>query len=242
MAKYKGELRAWLKVCGAAVILLGLLFTYRLVAYPKALTVFRNWVPLAGRTIVVDPGHGGIDGGTSFEGILEKDINLEVGLALKRALEREGANVIMTRTTDTALDHLNKKDEYRHRRDLMARVDIINNSSPEVYLCLHVNSERRSSKVAGPMTFFFHSDSDSKNLAQELQRRIEETYINHGQRISPRPPTPNSNLYILKNAEFPGVLIEMGFITNPKDRELLKSHEFQQELANAMVQALKDYF
>lgn len=200
-------------------------------------------IPLSGRTIVVDPGHGGVDGGTSHkDGTLEKDINLEISLELKRALEKAGANVIMTRTTDTALDHLNKKDQYRHKRDLIARTDIINNASPQVFLCIHVNAEPRSAKVSGPMIFYYRWDEEGKSLAQLLQKHMEEAYVNAGQKVNPRDPISNTNLYILKNANVPGVLVETGFITNPGDLGLLKTRKFQEELAKAMVQGLKDFF
>ena len=62
---------------------------------------------------MIAPGHGGIDGGASFDSVLEKHINLEVSLKLKSILEKEGANVVKTRTKDIALDHLNNKSEYR---------------------------------------------------------------------------------------------------------------------------------
>lgn len=241
--KEKWDRSAWVNLGGMLVLLLVILILHRFTTVPRPLAVFRGWVPLAGRTIVIDPGHGGIDGGTNHrDGTLEKDINLQVSLALKRVLEKIGANVIMTRTTDTALDHLNNKDEYRHKRDLIARADIINKTSPDVFLCIHVNSERRSSKIAGPMTFYFHSNVDSRNIADLVQRRLEEVYDEAGQNIKPRTPIANSNLFILKNTQVPGVLIELGFITNQKDRALLTSSEFQQELAEAVVKGLKDYF
>ena len=74
-----------------------------------AVSAFRAWIPLSGKVIVIDPGHGGIDGGASFNNVLEKNMNLEVSLKLKRMLERDGANVILTRAKDVSLDHLNRK-------------------------------------------------------------------------------------------------------------------------------------
>jgi N-acetylmuramoyl-L-alanine amidase len=68
---------------------------------------------------------------------------LEVSLKLKRMLERDGANVIMTRAKDISLDHLNRKNEYRHKRDLISRVDIINSTAPDLFLSIHVNADKQ---------------------------------------------------------------------------------------------------
>lgn len=207
-----------------------------------ALSVFNTWVPLSGKVIVIDPGHGGIDGGASFKNVLEKNINLEVSLKLKRILEKEGANVIMTRAKDMALDHLNRKNEYRHKRDLISRVDIINKTAPDIFLSIHVNAERSSSKTAGPMVFYFFNSIESKQLAYSLQKKLEEAYAQAGHNVSSRKPVGNTSLYILRTAKPPGVIVELGFITNPKDRELLTTQDFQKRISMAIVLAIKEYF
>ncbi|NLZ52278.1 MAG: cell wall hydrolase [Thermoanaerobacteraceae bacterium] len=207
-----------------------------------ATSVFSTWLPLSGKVIVIDPGHGGIDGGTSFNNILEKNINLDVSLKLKRMLEKEGANVIMTRAKDIALDHLNNKNEYRHKRDLISRVDIINNARPDIFLSIHVNAEKSSPKTAGPMVFYYFDSVKSRKLAQILQKSLETAYIEVGHEVSSRRPVGNTSLFILRNTEPPGVIVEMGFITNSWDRQLLTTQDFQKKLSKAIVIAVKEYF
>jgi len=207
-----------------------------------AVNVFRTWAPLSGRVIVLDPGHGGIDGGTNTDGILEKDINLEVALALRKLLEKNGVNVIMTRTTDIALDGLNNESNSRHKRDLLARANIINKTSPDNFLSIHVNADRKSSKVRGPMVFYFRKSEESRRLAEALQKSIEAAYESFGQKIPNRRPLANSSLFLLCNTKVPGVIIEMGFLSNPNDKNLLISQEFQKAIAEAIVRGLKEYF
>lgn len=208
-----------------------------------ALRVFRHWAPLSGRIIVIDPGHGGIDGGTyTRDGTLEKDINLQVALELKRMLEKSGVSVIMTRTRDVALDGLNDKSEYRHKRDLIARVDIINSAHPDLFLSIHVNAERSSINTRGPMVFYFRGSEESGRLAGFLQKRLEEAYESSGQKVKARKPISNSSLFLLCNTKVPGAIVELGFITNPQDKALLTSKEFQKRLSEHIVYALKDYF
>lgn len=207
-----------------------------------AVSVFSRWIPLSGKVIVIDPGHGGIDGGANYKNILEKNINLEVSLKLKRMLEKEGANVIMTRSTDIALDHLNTKDEYRHKRDLISRVDIINKASPDIFLSIHVNAETNSSKTAGPMVFYFYNSTQSRRLAYCLQKELEEAYAHVGRNVSSRKPVGNTSLYILKNAKPSGVIAELGFMTNHEDRGLLTTENFQKRISTAITLAIKEYF
>lgn len=207
-----------------------------------SISVFRNWVPFSGITIVIDPGHGGIDGGTNYQKILEKDINLNVSLKLKRLLEKDGANVVMTRAKDIALDHLNKKSDYRHKRDLIARTDIVNNTCPDIFVSVHVNAEKSSQKTSGPMVLYYSQSEQSKKLANFVQKRIEESYISSGYHISPRKPVANNSLFLLKNTKFPGIIIELGFITNSRDRSILTSEDFQKRLSEAIALGLKDYF
>jgi len=225
-----------------AAFLLVLLAVQLIYGQKLAVRVFSSRLPLGGKVIVIDPGHGGIDGGANFKNILEKDINLAVALKLKGLLEKEGANVIMTRTKDVALDHLNKKSEYRHKRDLIARVDIINNSRPDIFLSIHVNAEKSSPATRGPMLFYYYDSVKSRQLAQYLQKYLEEAFREAGHSVPARSPYGNTTLFILKNTKAPGAIVELGFITNEKDRKLLTTKDFQNRIAKAIAHATKEYF
>lgn len=227
------------------VLLLAAVITIFQISYKKnlAIMVFKYWVPLAGKTIVIDPGHGGIDGGTyNRDGTLEKNINLQVAMELKSLLEKNGANVVMTRTKDVALDKLNGKSEYRHKRDLIARADIINRVRPDIFISVHVNADTSSTTVRGPMVFYFRGSEEGQRLAGFLQKRLEEAYEKSGQTVRKRKPLSNSSLFLLCNTKVPGAIVEIGFITNPQDRMLLKSLEFQRKISQHLLYAIKDYF
>lgn len=195
--------------------------------------VFARLQPLAGKTIVIDPGHGGIDGGCSRGSVLEKNINLSVALILRDKLKNEGAEVYMTRDTDTALDHLNNKSPYRHKRDLIARADIINQHKPDIFLSLHVNSGSISNR--GAIVFYSNKSPENANLAKPIQNYLNELtgYIHTPQ---------EGNFYLLRNAEAPGVLIEMGFISNPQEVNMLQDKTYQSKLAESIVSGVVYYF
>ena len=109
--------------------------------------------PLDNRTIVIDPGHGGIDGGTNFGDTLEKDINLEVGLRLRDLLINKGATVVMTREIDESLDDHIVGNGSRHREDLNTRVRIINESKADLFISIHVNHSKNEERL-GPMVLY----------------------------------------------------------------------------------------
>ena len=117
----------------------------------------------AKQTIVIDPGHGGIDGGTGDRrDILEKDINLDIGIKLKRELLVEGFNVIMTREKDESLEDLSDINSSRYRRDLNARQTIINENEPLVFISIHVNSSKNSS-ARGVKIYHFPDSEEGKD-------------------------------------------------------------------------------
>ncbi|MDN5332378.1 MAG: N-acetylmuramoyl-L-alanine amidase [Tepidanaerobacteraceae bacterium] len=209
----------------------------------RPLPVFWFLAPLSGKTVVIDPGHGGIDGGAYHsDGTLEKHINLSVAFRLKAVLEKNGAKVVLTRTKDESLDYKNNKSKSRHKRDLIARADIINEVNPDIYLSLHVNAEKNSPAARGPMVFYYRSSPESRRLAELIQARLEEAYKSAGQSVRQRSPYPNSTLFLLCNTTPPGVVIELGFMTNAEDRRLLRNADFQNKLASAIAHALREYF
>ncbi|GAB6098505.1 N-acetylmuramoyl-L-alanine amidase CwlD [Halanaerocella petrolearia] len=194
------------------------------------------------RVIVIDPGHGGIDGGTSHSNLLEKEINLEVGLTLKDYLEsKDSIKVIMTREEDTALDHLNNYSSSRHTRDLRARIDIINQEDVDLFISLHVDHRIGQPKMRGPVVLYYPRHSQTKVLATTLQKYLNKIeYENLSSTY--HQPKKRSDLYVLKAKNTPGVIIEVGFITNTMDQRLLQQKDYQQALARAIYKGLEEYF
>nr|WP_282580168.1 N-acetylmuramoyl-L-alanine amidase [Natroniella sulfidigena] len=195
--------------------------------------------PLYGKKIVIDPGHGGIDKGSSYEDILEKDLNLKVGLELKKILIEQGAKVIMTRQSDIALDDQNRTYTNRHKRDLQARVDIINHNQPDLFISLHVNYFGRKFRIRGPIVFYQDHKTENKVLADKLQTRLNSIEYEGVEMLN--NPSRKGDYYILNNTKYPGVLVEMGFINKEIDRWLLTHHQFQKLLAQQIYRGILDY-
>jgi len=193
------------------------------------------------RIIVIDPGHGGIDGGTSYGGILEKDINLIIGLKLRDYLEnKSNTRVLMTREDDISLDHLNKYSSSRHTRDLRARLDIINQEKVDLFISLHVDHRIGQSWQRGASVLYYPRHLQSKRLAEIIQKhlnQLEYQGFKNKHQIKKR-----RDLYILKAKNTPGILIELGFITNQHDRYLLQQRDYQILLVKAIYQGIEEYF
>lgn len=189
--------------------------------------------PVPKTDIVIDIGHGGVDGGTSFGGILEKDINLAVGMKLYPMLRKQGLAAGMTRMSDYALSDDRKAKGSRHKRDLAQRVEIANRLSPALLVSLHVNwtGDRKKS---GPLVIYRKGHEPSKRLAAKLQAALNPLY---GVKTLPEP---GKKYYLLRNTRVPAVIVEMGYMSNGRDRSLLTDPGFQKKLAEAMVQALKE--
>ncbi|MBO8126984.1 MAG: N-acetylmuramoyl-L-alanine amidase [Firmicutes bacterium] len=194
-------------------------------------------LPLFGRVIVVDPGHGGIDGGAhDHQGLLEKELNLEIAHRLRKHLREKGAFVVMTREGDHELSYLSNNYRSRHKRDLNSRVLIAEKSRADLMLSLHVNSSS-GSYVRGSMVFYQPENEESRRLAILIQEELSKLSSWHD-----NPPLAGRVYYILRNSPVTTVLIEVGFLTNPEEKELLVTESYQEKLAEAISSAVVKFF
>lgn len=200
-----------------------------------------NIRPLDNKTIVIDPGHGGIDGGTNMAKILEKDINLEIGLRLKDILVKKGANVIMTREMDESLDDKIIGNSSRHREDLEARVKIVSEANADILLSIHVNYSKNPKKI-GPIVYYQKDSVEGNYLAEHMQEYLNDisTYkeINVTVGFLAKP----GDYYILRNTEIPGIIVEVGFISNETDIKLLLDAEHQNDIVEKITKGIIVYF
>ena len=207
------------------------------------LNVMNNIIikPLNNKTIVLDPGHGGIDGGTSFGDILEKDINLKIGLKLKEELTKRGATVLMTREVDDSLDDHMDNGGSRHREDLNARVKVANENNTDIFISIHVNHTKNDKKI-GPIVFYDEESKESQELAYIMQENLNKlsTYDKLG--VKTKHGVTTGNFYTLRNITSPGVIVEMGFISNEIDRELLLQDKHQNEMIDLIARSVISYF
>lgn len=193
----------------------------------------KNEFPLLGKVIYLDPGHGGIDSGTTYKDIYEKNINLEVSLNLQKKLENMGAIVYLTRDGD--YDLAVPGSSFHKKSDLLKRSQIINDSKCDIFLSIHLNSDLNS-KWNGPQVFFSDNNKDNKNIAELFQKNLNKSL--NGKRESKKDNT----LFLLKNINRKGVLIELGFLSNNKDRSLLTDSIYQNNIALTISKTLKQYF
>lgn len=170
--------------------------------------------------IYIDPGHGGYDGGcVSYnKDIIEKNVALNVSLAVKRHLEELGYKVLLTRDTDKALGKTKKEDIY-------TRVDLINNSSSVLYLSIHANSFT-SNKIKGAQTFYNPKHELNQKLATKILDNVKEL-----DETNKRVPKEMTGKYLLDHVDIPGCLIEVGFITNMEDLNNLTNETYIDNLA-----------
>lgn len=217
------------------IIMVMVIFVYR-IGWGLARQVF---YPLWPKVVVIDPGHGGIDGGANCPGFLEKDINLAIALKLRQELERQGARVIMTREEDKALQDEVTRYTSRHRQDLSSRIEIIENYRPDVFISIHVNANPRRPQTSGPMVFYNRRVPAAAQLAAQVQKKLNELAKEEG--CKPHQPHP-AEYYLLRHSSYPGLIIETGFMTNARERELLKQEAYQKRLAEQIAAGIYAYF
>ena len=188
---------------------------------------------LLGKVIYIDPGHGGIDSGTTYKNIYEKDINLVLSQKLYKELTNRGATVYLTRDTDKDLALTNSR---RKRSDLINRAYLINKTNPDMYISIHLNYISNS-KWKG-LQIFYNSKKNKENkiIAEKLTEYIKEKTSNV------REPKQNNTYYMYKNITSPGVLIEVGFLSNPDDRYRLTHEEYQDIIVSNITYGIEKYF
>lgn len=187
-------------------------------------------MPVNHKNIVIDPGHGGADPGkVAGDGTQEKGINLKIAAMLQSFLEQGGAVVTTTRIQDEAVGE-NK------REDLKRRVAIANDGA-DMFVSIHQNSFPQSS-VTGAQVFYNKKSEESKRLAVFIQKRLRDVVDANNDRVA----KANSNYYVLKEIDIPGVIVECGFLSNGREKEKLLTSEYQEKLAWAIYMGILDYY
>ncbi|KGP70938.1 N-acetylmuramoyl-L-alanine amidase CwlD [Pontibacillus yanchengensis] len=218
---------------------LGLCVLIFLIRYP--IETFESWktwsLPLAGKVIVIDPGHGGVDGGAvGKDETLEKDIALSVSKQLRDYLQQGGALVYMTRENDKDLaDEDLKGYSKRKSQDIRRRLEIINGKDADFFVSVHLNAIP-STQWHGAQTFYNAASPESENLAKFIQAEIMRNLEN-----TKRSALAISNVYLVKQADIPGALIEIGFLSNEHERELLKTEAYQKKMAASIYEGMLRY-
>lgn len=190
---------------------------------------------LEGKKIVIDPGHGGNDSGAiGPSGVMEKTVTLRVGLELRKLLEAEGAEVIMTRETDTEVAARGK-----HATDveeLKSRCDVANEAKADIFVSIHADSFSKPTARGTTGYYFGKGSEQSKRLADCIRKALIE------QIKTPSRGTQPCNFYVVRNTDMPATLIELAFISNPIEESLLNSDEGVMKAAQGIFDGIEDYF
>lgn len=189
-------------------------------------------LPLFGRVIYVDPGHGGRDPGAMYGKLMEKDIVLEISNVLVDKLTKQGAIVYMTRDSDEDLS--SKWDPQKKRGDLYRRIMLYKKNKADMYLSIHLNSSYSSSDK-GIEVLYNKINKNNKVLGEILIKNFDEKFYNVRELIT-------TDLYMYRNTTTVGVLIECGFLSNSDDRYNLQRKSYQEKLAVTITKSVIEYF
>ena len=186
--------------------------------------------------VVIDPGHGGEDGGaTSCTGLTESRFNLEISLRLNDLFHLMGYRTAMIRSTDTAVHTEGETIAQRKMSDLKNRVTTVNQTQNPLLVSIHQNMFSES-QYHGPQVFYAPTDG-SKELAKALQQAL----ISSLDRDSKREIKPADGVYLMQNIQCTGVLVECGFLSNPEEEARLRTPEYQKEVCCVIVSAVSVY-
>lgn len=201
------------------------------------LNSWKSWnLPLSGKIIYIDPGHGGPDGGAVGESLLEKDVALNISLKLRDYLQEQGALVLMTREEDEDLANKDTSGYSRRKsEDIRKRVELINESEANVFLSIHLNAIP-SARWRGAQTFFNGAYEENEAVAKFIQDELR-TNLENTERQAKRI----NGIYLLKHVEKPGALVEVGFLSNPEEEQLLASEDYQNKVAASIYKGLLRY-
>lgn len=194
----------------------------------------------SGPVLVVDPGHGGMDGGAvSYDGVSEKDINLAIAHYLRKAAQKEGWQVIMTRQDDRWLS-TDSRGSIRSRKteDLQNRRKIISGSGADVAVSIHLNSFREDPSVKGIQVFYPDTGNcDAAGFAETMQESINEYMAVEKERTA----MVREGVMIFKEITCPTVIVECGFLSNRDEAAMLQKPEYQKRLAEAVMTGIRNF-
>ena len=188
-----------------------------------------------GKKIVIDPGHGGEDSGAiGPSGVTEKSITLQIAKEVEKMLKEAGAKVIMTRTTDTEVS--SKHRQATDVDELQARCDVANKAKADIFISIHMDSftSREASGTTG--YYYTKGSAASKRLAAEIQSNLVAQLKTTSRGIK------TCNFYVVKHTKMPATLIEVAFVSNPKEEKLLTSRKGVQKAAVGIVKGISDFF
>ncbi len=196
-------------------------------------------LPISGKTIVIDAGHGKPDeGAESSTGTTEAAINLKIALKLQNLLEQSGTTVILTRSDENAIYNIDSKTlKQKKISDIHNRVKIGNESSADIFVSIHLNKIPES-QYDGWQTFYKEGSSEGQKLAVAIQNNLNNSIQKENNRIA----KTIDNIYIINHVEIPITIVECGFLSNPEEEKQLLEDKYQDKLAWGIYNGIIEYF
>ncbi|MGF9695414.1 MULTISPECIES: N-acetylmuramoyl-L-alanine amidase family protein [Paenibacillus] len=189
----------------------------------------------AAPVILLDVGHGGIDGGTTEHGVLEKDINLAISQKVYLLLRSKGYAVIINRLGDYALSDENRwlNSRSRHRKDLAQRKSLSEEVSTDIVVSIHANWSPKSA-TRGPIVLH-QKEGRSYLLAESIQTELNHLFGTQRGVVWGKP------FYLLNQVKQPAVIVETGFLSNAKDRAMMSDPAEQKHIAQSIADGIIYY-
>lgn len=188
--------------------------------------------------VVIDPGHGGEDGGAiNDNGVIEKDINLEISLKAADLLNFFGFEVKMTRNDDTALSGDEQTVRARKVADMNKRLELYNSDENNVVISIHQNKFEQT-KYHGTQVFYSPNNENSKVLAENVKFAVKKLIQPDNERECKKS---DNGIYLLKHAKTPAIIVECGFISNAEECANLLDETYQKQISYAIVSGFLDY-
>lgn len=196
-----------------------------------------SMIPMARQgTVVIDAGHGGVDGGaTSCTGVPESRINLEIALQLEDLFHLLGYRTVMIRRTDVSVFTSGDTLAAKKVSDLRQRVRIVNETENSVLVSIHQNTFS-DSRYSGAQVFYGKEEGSG-----ELAERVQTSFVSILNPGSNRAAKPAEGVYLMQNITRPGILVECGFLSNPEEEAKLRDKAYQQKLCAILAASVGEF-
>lgn len=213
------------------------LFLFGTLLGNQTVAVISEMVPMERlHRIVIDPGHGGEDGGAvSCTGKNESMFNLQISLRLNDLLHLLGYDTVMIRTTDTSVYTAGQTIAQKKVSDLKQRVRIVDRTYDPILVSIHQNTFPEG-KYSGAQVFYASSAG-----SQELAKQLQDALVSALKPGSNRRAKQGSGIYLLDKINAPGILVECGFLSNPQEEALLSTPDYQKKLCCVISASLSQF-
>lgn len=191
------------------------------------------------KRIIIDAGHGLPDGGAIGKmGTIESTLNIKIAKSVEKKLTDKGYSIIMTRKDEGTIADSGKTIGEKKKEDMHKRLEIINTSGADMFVSIHMN-KFSDGRYRGAQVIYSGNMPRSAFLAGLIQQELSLIPDNAQKRVSSKAP---DGIFLLKNASVPAVIVECGFLSNFDEEELLNTKKYQEELANAIVKGIENYY